>query len=98
MDVTTTLTVAGLTVHPRVTLSAAVEGENVVLELKGMRVGYVPMSVAAILAAIRAVGCPEYMQVHPLSGRVVIRKRGYVRYLDSIDITAAGIRVFVLGQ
>ena len=98
IDVTTTLNVAGLTVHPRVTFAATVEGENVVLTLTRMRVGLVPMSVTAILTAIRAVGCPEYMQVYPWSGKVVIRKRGYVRYLDTIDITAAGIRVFVLGQ
>ncbi|KAF0193704.1 MAG: hypothetical protein FD169_2334 [Bacillota bacterium] len=98
IDVTTSLTVAGITVHPRVTLTATVEGENVVLEFKRMRVGIVPMSVTAILTAIRAVGCPEYMQVYPRSGKVVIRKRGYVRYLDTIDITAAGIRIIVLGQ
>ncbi|MDP3486449.1 MAG: hypothetical protein Q8S19_00765, partial [Bacillota bacterium] len=98
IDVKTSLTVAGLTVHPRVTLAATVEGENVVLEFKRMRVGIVPMSVTAILTAIRAVGCPDYMEVYPWSGKVVIRKRGYVRYLDTIDITAAGIRVLVLGQ
>ena len=98
IDVTTSLTVAGLTVHPRVTMTATVEGENVVLELKRMRVGIMPMSVTAILAAIRAVGCPEYLQVYPWSGKVVIRKRGQVRNIDTINITAAGIRVFVLGQ
>ena len=98
IDIASELTVAGLTVRPQVTLTATVEGDNVVLELKRMRVGIIPMSVTAILSAIRAVGCPEYMQVYPWSGKIVIRKRGSVRYLDSIDISAAGIRVFVLGQ
>lgn len=98
IDVATAVTVAGMTVHPRVTLTARVEGEDVILELKRMRVGILPMSITAFLTAIRAVGCPEYMQVHPLSGKVVIRKRGYVRYLDSIDVTPDGIEVFVLGR
>lgn len=96
IDVATSLTVAGVTVHPRLTFTANVEGDNVVLELKRMRLGIVPMSVTAILAAIRAVGCPEYMEVYPLSGKVVIRKRGHVRNIDTIDITTAGIRVLVL--
>lgn len=96
--VTTALAIAGRTVYPQVTLAATVVGENVVLEFKRMRVGIIPVSVTAILTAIRSLGCPEYMQVYPWSGKVVIRKRGYVRYLDKIDITAAGIRVFVLGQ
>lgn len=98
VEVTSALTVAGLTVRPQVTFASWVEGENVVVDIKRMRVGLIPMSVTAILTAIRAVGCPEYMQVHPLAGRIVVRKRGYVRYLERVTVGSGVIKVFVLGR
>jgi len=76
--------------------NVAIQGN--LLDVKRIRVGIFPMSITAFLTTIMAVGCPEYMQVYPLSGKVVIRKRGYVQYLDSIEITARGIEVSVLGQ
>lgn len=98
VSVKTALSVAGLKLNPQITFSAKVVGDDVVLYIKGMRVGFIPVSVTAVLTAIRAIGCPEYLQVYPLSGRVVVRKRGFVRYLDSISIDSKSIRVFVLGQ
>lgn len=98
VEVTTALTVAGLAVRPKVTFTSFVEGENVVVDIRRMRVGIIPMSVTAVLTAIRAVGCPEYMQIHPLSGRIVVRKRGHVRYLDKISVGSGLIKVSVLGR
>jgi len=93
--VNTDLTVGRLTLRPQVTFAVRTEGENVVLDIKRMRVGIVPVSVAAMLAGIRASGVPEYMQIHPLAGRIVVRKRGDVRYLEDIDIGGGTVTLTV---
>lgn len=84
--VSTDLRVGRISLRPQMTFAARTEGEHVVLDIKRMRVGIVPVSVAATLAGIRARGVPEYMQIHPLAGRIVVKKRGDVRYLEDIDI------------
>lgn len=93
--VNTDLRVGRISLRPQVTFAAHTEGENVVLHIKRMRVGIVPVSVAATLAGIRAGGVPEYMQIHPLAGRIVVRKRGDVRYLEDIDIGGGTVTLTV---
>ena len=93
--VNTDLRVGRISLRPQVTFAAHTEGENVVLHIKRMRVGIVPVSVAATLAGIRAGGVPDYMQIHPLAGRIVVRKRGDVRYLEDIDIGGGTVTLTV---
>jgi len=93
--VNTDLRVGRIALRPQVTLAVRTEGENVVLHIKRMRVGILPVSVTATLAGIRASGVPEYMQIHPLSGRIVVRKRGDVRYLEDIDIGGGTVTLTV---
>ena len=87
-----------LNISPSITFSARVAGDDVVLDIHRVRVGFVPFSVTALLGAVWAAGAPEYMTVHPWAGRIVIRKRGYVRYLTGINISNGRIRLSVAGS
>lgn len=93
--VNTDLRVGRISLRPQVTLAVATVGENVVLHIKRMRVGIVPVSVTVTLAGIRASGVPEHMQIYPLSGRIVVRKRGDVRCLEDIDISGGTVTLTV---
>lgn len=89
------LRVGPLALRPQVTFTVQTAGENVVLDIRRMRVGIVPLSVPATLAGISARGVPEYMQIHPFAGRIVVRKRGDIRYLNDIDISAGTLTLTV---
>jgi len=96
-EVNTVLNINALHVRPRVTFTAHVSGDYVIIDVTRMRVGLFPMSVTATLAAINLAGPPPYMQVYPWQGRIIVEKRGSVAKVTEIGVTRQELRVR-LGQ
>ncbi|MBS4054357.1 MAG: hypothetical protein KGZ64_06260 [Thermaerobacter sp.] len=98
VTVVTDLRVLNLSVSPEVTFAASVAGENVVLDIKRLRLGRLPLSVSALLTTMRAAGLGEYIHVEPRLGRIVVEKRGAVQRVRAISVRSGSIRVRVGGK
>lgn len=98
VTVVTDLRVLNMSIRLDVTFAASVAGENVVLDIKRLQIGRVPISVAALLATLRAARPGKYIHVDPRAGRIVVQKRGAVRRIEGISVRAGAIRVRVQGK
>lgn len=95
IEVNTSLSIGALRLRPQVTFTAKVSGEDVIMDISRMRVGILPLNIQATLSAIALLGSPDYMQIYPRSGRIIVQKRGSVVNVRGIEVSDRELRVQV---
>lgn len=97
-EVNTVLKINSLHITPQVTFTVHVSGDHVVIDISRMRVGFLPLSVAATLASVNLAGPPDYMQIYPWRGRMIVEKRGSVVNVREIDVGNREVRLHLGSQ